>query len=205
MKPYTQTTLSALFAACALAFSLPAAADDTTQFNQADQAYQKQDYATAFNLWMPLAQKGNKVAQFNIGLMYDQGWGVKQDYAQAMQWYQKAAQQGDTKAQTNIGGLYANGQGVKQDYAQAMQWYLKAAQQGDAYAQYSIGVLYAKGQGVARDFQQARYWWGLAAKQGDQDAIEGLKKLDQINAKLFRRPSAAITRPDSFPGWRASG
>jgi len=33
-------------------------------------AYNRQDYKTAYKLWLPLAKKGNAEAQFNLGLMY---------------------------------------------------------------------------------------------------------------------------------------
>ena len=78
-------------------------------------------------------------AQYNLGLMYDNGQGVPQDYKQAVKWYTKAAEQGDANAQYSLGYMYANGQGVPQDYKQAVMWFTKAAEQGDADAQYNLG------------------------------------------------------------------
>ena len=43
-------------------------------------ALQKGDYAAALREWMPLAERGDAVAQFNLALMYDNGQGVRQDY-----------------------------------------------------------------------------------------------------------------------------
>ena len=54
-----------------------------------------------FKEMLQVAEQGNAVAQFNLGLMYDKGQGVRQDYAQAVQWYRKAAEQGDAQAQYN--------------------------------------------------------------------------------------------------------
>ena len=45
------------------------------------------------------AEQGNATAQYNLGVMYDNGQGVRQDDAQAVQWYRKAAEQGHAKAQ----------------------------------------------------------------------------------------------------------
>ena len=38
------------------------------------------DFKTAFEKWKPLAKKGSALAQFNMGLMYDKGEGVKRNY-----------------------------------------------------------------------------------------------------------------------------
>jgi TPR repeat protein len=33
-------------------------------------AYEKGDYATALRVWRPLAEQGNAMAQYNLGVMY---------------------------------------------------------------------------------------------------------------------------------------
>ena len=75
-------------------------------------AYLRGNYATALSELRPLAEQGDADAQYNLGLMYDKGYGVPQDYGQARQWYEKAAAQGKTNAQYNLGVLYVNGHGV---------------------------------------------------------------------------------------------
>ena len=54
-----------------------------------DAAYAREDYATALQLNLPLANAGSAVAQFNLGLMYDKGNGVPEDYAEAARWFRK--------------------------------------------------------------------------------------------------------------------
>ena len=61
-------------------------------------AFQKQDYKTAYKFWLPLAEQGNAKAQFNLGLMYNNGQGVPQDYKEAVKWYRLSAEQGDRKS-----------------------------------------------------------------------------------------------------------
>jgi len=114
------------------------------------------------------ANRGDAVAQFNLGLRYVKGHGVPQDYATARGWFEKAAAQGDRLAQSYLGFLYQTGRGVPQDYTQARQWYEKAAAQGDRLAQSSLGVLYALGLGVPQDYATARQWYEKAAAQGDR-------------------------------------
>lgn len=144
---------------------LPAAAG-AGPLEDAAVAYSRKDYATALRIWLPLADLGNPAAQFNVGLMYDNGQGVAQDYAAAVKWYRLAAVQGDAQAQYNLGFMYDNGQGTARDYAEAVKWYRLAAAQGDPRAQDSLGQLYANGQGVPKDFVRSHMWFSLAAMSG---------------------------------------
>ena len=133
-----------------------------------------ENYPFEFALNLPAAEKGDAVAQLNIGLMYYKGQGVEQDYAEAVKWYRKSADQGDVTAQWYLGLMYYNGQGVEQDYAEAVKWYSKAADQGDADAQNNLGVCYANGQGVQLDYEMAVSLYRKAADQGDAIAQNNL-------------------------------
>ena len=52
------------------------------------------------------AEQGIADAQFNLGVMYDEGRGVTQDYNEAVKWYRKSAEQGLRDAQFNLGLMY---------------------------------------------------------------------------------------------------
>jgi hypothetical protein len=75
------------------------------------------DYATALRLLRPLAERGNRQAQYNLAVMYANGWGVPQDEAEANRWYRKAAEQGDASAQSLVGSAYLFGRGAPKDFA----------------------------------------------------------------------------------------
>jgi hypothetical protein len=75
-------------------------------------AAKRGNYATALRLLRPLAEQGRAFAQYNLGLMYAEGQGVRQDDAEAVKWYRLAAVQGVAFAQYNLGLMYAEGQGV---------------------------------------------------------------------------------------------
>ena len=64
------------------------------------------NYSEAFKFCSVAAEQGHAEAQFNLGVMYDIGQGVKQDYFKAVEWYQKAAEQGLAYAQYNLGVMY---------------------------------------------------------------------------------------------------
>ena len=141
-------------------------------FDKGLAAAQKGDFATALKEWRPLAEQGNADAQFNLGLMYDNGQGVTQDYKEAARLYGLAAAQGNAKAQLNLGFMYGNGQGVTQDYKEAARLYGLAAAQGDADAQYNLGLMYGNGQGVIQDNVYAHMWWNIAASSGSESAVK---------------------------------
>jgi TPR repeat protein len=126
-------------------------------------AVHRGDYATALKSLIPLAQKGHAWAQYNLGVMYDQGEGVAPDDKEAVKWYRAAADQGLAKAQYNIGYMYYYGHGVAQDCKEAVKWYRLAADQGLAQAQGNLGLMYVLGWGVAQDYVYAHMWLNLAA------------------------------------------
>ena len=153
--------IAALCAAVLLGLTAPAWAG----LDEAVAAYQRGDYASAFREFRPLAEQGNANAQYNLGIMYDNGQGVSQDYAGAVKWFRKAAKQGVAEAQFELGFMYDKGLGVPQDYAKALQWWRKAAERGYAKAQSKLGFMYRNGQGVPQDYVQAHKWYNLVASR----------------------------------------
>lgn len=106
----------------------------TTQFEEGRAAYEKGDYATALRLWRPLAADGDAMAQFYMGVLYANGWGVTRNYAQAAKWYQLAAEQNNAAAQVNLADMYNFGRGVPKNEAEAIKWYCRAADSGEPIA-----------------------------------------------------------------------
>jgi TPR repeat protein len=144
------------------------------------------------------AQQGDVNAQFDLGLKYQLGVGVKQDSVEAVRWYRKAAEQGDAHAQSNLGVMYRNGYGVPKDYAEAARWYRKAADQGDIGGQTELGAMYLNGKGVPKNRSLALYWYNKAAKQGDKDAHEATQRLKAAGV-VSHAPADATSSPSAKP------
>ncbi len=125
--------------------------------------------AADFNQTQHLAVQGDAKAQFNLGILYGEGLGVRQDSAKAAEWYKKSADQGIPEAQYNLGVMYLKGEGLRQDYAKAAVWYEKVANQGDAKAQYNLGLMYDAGLGVRQNPETAKEWFGKSCDNGNQD------------------------------------
>lgn len=103
-------------------------------WDQARTAHERGDYAAEVAIVRPLAEQGFAFAQFNMGVLYDNGYGVPLDDLQAIEWYGKAAEQGLPQAQINLGIMYEEGEGGPADYVQAYFWYTMADGQGDSQA-----------------------------------------------------------------------
>ncbi len=163
-------------------------------FDKGLTAYHNGDYATALNEWRPLAEQGVAGAQYRLGLMYDNGWGVVQDDKAAVKWYLLAAEQNVADAQYNLGWRYRKGEGVLQDYKAVIKWYSLAAEQGHASAQYNLGWIYAKGYGVLQDYATAHAWYNIAASNGRKIAAENRDNIAKsmtaeqlVEARAFAR------------------
>jgi len=133
-------------------------------------AYQRGDYAAAFNDFRSLADHGDAHAQFMLGLMYHDGQGISPDETQAFAWFRKAAEQGNAEAQNYVGYMYTHGQGVTENRVAGFEWLRKAAAQGNATAQYRLGIAYVDGKGTAQNDARAVAWFRKSAEQGNSDA-----------------------------------
>ena len=94
-------------------------------------AYEAGDYGEAAHAWRPLAEAGDAMAQFNMGLLHETGRGVPEDPAAAAAWYGRAAGQGVTAAQYNLALLFQTGRGVPKEPETALYWLEVAASHGE--------------------------------------------------------------------------
>ena len=101
------------------------AATDAMEEGQA--AYDRGEYAIALRLWRPFAEDGVARAQNNLGVMYENGKGVRRDIDQALKWYRLAASQGYAGAQNNLAMMYAIGRVVPRNPVRAYMWFSLAA------------------------------------------------------------------------------
>lgn len=108
------------------------------------------------------AEQGDAKAQYNLGVCYNRGLGVKEDINEACKWFRKAAEQGMQDAQCKLGIMY-----LSTKSPEAAQWFRKAAEKGNADAQVSLGICFFSGcGGVKEDADEARKWFLKAAEQG---------------------------------------
>ncbi len=165
-----------------------AQADD---FELGMQASDRGEHKKAVELWTPLAEQGDRFAQFSLATLYHEGKGLEQDNVKATHWFRAAAEQGLAPAQFNLGNAYLYGRGIKKDYTQALEWWRKAAIQNMAPAQFNLGNAYMNGHGVDKDINAALKWFQRAATNGHPAAQQKITELQNL------RSGTALT-PDSY-------
>ena len=89
-------------------------------------AFKNKDYQRAYREWKAAAEAGQAEAQFDLGVLYAQGRGVRRDLTEAANWYRKSAEQGNAEAEFALGQLYSRGWGVPRDEADAIRWFQMA-------------------------------------------------------------------------------
>lgn len=134
----------------------------------------KQKYKDALVAFKEQADLDNGLAQFNVALFYDLGWGMPPDRSTACQWYQKAAKNNMPGAMQALGQCYFDGQGVKKNKKLAYHWFLKAYEQGIAEGACQAGEQLLSGDGVELDVISGQRLCFEAAQQGAVSAQEKL-------------------------------
>ncbi|MEN9808325.1 MAG: hypothetical protein RL756_2845 [Pseudomonadota bacterium] len=139
-------------------------------------AYDRADYRSALNVWMPAAETGDAEAQVNVGEIFERGTGGQPNYEAARIWYEKAAAQGNTRAQFNLGTLYEQGLGVPRDQVTALNWYRKA------WGIQADDVIFASAAAREQEALRAELARAVAEKDAQIDLLN--KRLEELRNKL---------------------
>ncbi|MBQ0719110.1 MAG: sel1 repeat family protein [Gammaproteobacteria bacterium] len=161
---------------CVLLFlphTLLAATDISAELGSAQTLLSTGDYSAAYVAYQRVAQEHNSpLAQFTVGMFYDQGWGRPMDRAEACRWYEKAAA-GDIPAAAHfLGECLLEGIHQPANPQSAAQWFQKAAGLGHYSSLCSLGELYVSGVGVAQDRAKGLALCKQAAERGVLSATE---------------------------------
>jgi hypothetical protein len=188
-----------LIAIAAILFlGTPAHAD----FMEGWRAYQRGDFETALEQWTSLAERGDPVAQYNVGVMYDEGTGVETNVEKIIGWWRKAADQGHRMAQHNLALLFIE-RGSGNDVQQAVTLLKAAAAVGFTPSQHSLGKLYAVGLGVEKDHARALQLTLRAGKAGFVKSQYSLGKFyrDGVGVESDQAESVAWFRRAAEQGY----
>lgn len=124
------------------------------------------------------SENGDAEAQCELGVLYEDGFGVVKNRKEAFKWFAKSAEQGNAKAQYRLGMIYWGADLLPDDtkersdvvahcHIEAVKWFTESAKQGNARGQCCLGACYAIGKGVGIDPTESVRWWTKAAEQGD--------------------------------------
>ena len=110
-----------------------------------------QDRVKALELWHQSAELGYTKAYNNIGIAYQQGFGVERDEKKAIHYTELAAMGGDIYARHNLGCSEAN----KSNYDRALKHFMIAVKGGHNGSLKAIKQLYINGRATRDDYAKA--------------------------------------------------
>ena len=118
-----------------------------------------------------LADAGDALAQYELGIRFAEGRHGPRDAAKAIEWLTKAAGQDFPPAQYRLGVIYEKGLGVARDSERARALYIAAAHSGNVKAMHNLGALLAdSGADGKPDYANAARWFRRAAEHGVRDS-----------------------------------
>lgn len=137
----------------------------------------KESYKKLFKYCEKSANKGHKVTQYYLAILY----GAGKNYEKATYWLKKSAEQGYSDAQYAIAFTYKNGaKGVLKSYKKAVYYFKESAKQGHPEAQYNLAAHYVAGYGVKSDLKLAYMWFNVASYNGNKESKKEIKKMEKM-------------------------
>ncbi|WP_194270700.1 tetratricopeptide repeat protein [Glaciimonas soli] len=121
-----------------IALSLVLTQSAYADFETANAALQKQDFAIAYPLMKEAAEAGDHQAWLAVGKMLLVGTGTEKNPTAALPWLEKAANAGDADAMNMLAQLYFSGDQVPKNTDAATSWAHRSAATGDMVGQYLV-------------------------------------------------------------------
>ena len=112
-------------------------------------AWEQEDYKTAFEVYLSLAEKGDSKAQEKLSSMYRFGspqmknsdWKIERNSDKHFYWAKKAGESGSSDAQYDLAYHYLR----ERDKNNALYWFNKSIDQGETWGLFKLGRVYEDG------------------------------------------------------------
>jgi TPR repeat protein len=132
--------------------------------------------AQAITLMRESSDKGNGMAAYQVGYLYEMGEGVEKDFGEALKWYDKGAKLGAPAALAAAARLYGQGAGGSNNIQKATVYMRRAAQAGSVNAALELGESLFSGSGyyIAISKDEALSWLKRAAEANNSRAMNRL-------------------------------
>ncbi len=166
----------------------------------------EQNYEKAAQYYSKAALAGSADGLYNLGLLTQNGQGVKKDLKAALSYFKQAADQdhykiideygthnvGVAESEHYLGVLYQNGIIVEKNLDLAISYYKRSVEHGCPNASNNLGLLYLKGEDLEKDLTLAERYLLYAYKLGDKNAMSNLinlhlSKNDPDNALVWHQ------------------
>ncbi|MDR1257816.1 MAG: protein kinase [Tannerellaceae bacterium] len=126
------------------------------------------DFRRGFEYTSRAAAMGNKLAEYRLGFIYQNGIDVEADHDKAIRYFESAGRIIDRGTEANNpefqyvkAGMYMHGNGVQQNSRRAIEYYESAAVSGYPQAQYELYEILDR-----EDHTKAMEWLTTSAERG---------------------------------------
>ena len=126
------------------------------------------------------AEGGNRLAMFDLAMMFKNGEGMAKNPAQSLLWLKKAAALDTLPAQMMLSEMYATGDGVQKDVVQSLTWTLKVAEGPSAIPRWldKAGDIFFSGwETIPKNYPRAFKLYERAAVKHDPHAQSRLGQM----------------------------
>ena len=126
--------------------------------------FDNQQWQQAMAEFKPLADRGDRQAQYYTAYLYLNGFGVPKDEDLGLSYLKKSVDQEFDKALTLMGYFSSEGILVPRDKKLAKEYYEMAAETNENDALLNLGVMYYNGDGIPQDIDKATEYFELVDK-----------------------------------------
>jgi TPR repeat protein len=164
------------------------------------------DYAQALYYYNIAIQKGHAWAMSNVGLLYEEGLGVRIDRAMAHKYFEQAAAQGNEFGYYNLARQEFAGELAAPNVNDGLALLAKCAQLNKPLCLYNEAALYLTGEfGIPVDYPKGLALAAQAADLGERAASWGMAKLylmgkDGVRSDIAKGLSVLRTLSDQGYG-----
>lgn len=134
----------------------------------------------------PKAKKIKPYLQYQIGMMYFQGFGTPIDNQKAFEYLEKSAELGNQYAKRLLVFEYISGKNFEQNIDNGISMLTELADSGDAFSCYKLGKLYFFCvDGFEKNKEKAIQYLNLSAEQGNEYAQYILENQEKFENEML--------------------
>ncbi|MDH5547193.1 MAG: sel1 repeat family protein [Gammaproteobacteria bacterium] len=161
------------------------------------------DESVVLEWYLPSAEEGDMEAQYNLGFMYETGWGIGIDERKAVRWYKEAADQQHDMAQLRLGMMYVVGKGVEKDQDAGVELLRLSAENGNRIAEILVQEVFDIGDAKKLNAEKLISGLRRVVDEGEKEALRTLNaSLDRARSRNRKQereaePAKEDTRRDT--------
>lgn len=156
--------------------------------------YLPQNEEAAVPLWKVVANKGNAIAAFNVGLCYRNGRGVSVDIIEAVKWFEQAADKNHVEAILILADIYLKGADeISANPKVGISYLERAVDLGNTDAMSNLGACYYNGKyGLVKNIKKAMEYWKSGSEAGNSDCTKNIALCYKNGEGIPQNPALAI-------------